>query len=1711
MRIPQPTKILLFALLTLMSISGFTNATAQDVIRASGGTELSIDKVNTTEFATLSGPTIRETATGQLVQNGTIRLTLPAGYQWNSSLNANNITITVDPVGAQNTDLAVAFTSISNSEVVFTVTTASRTAGGGRGPGRVTIGGLQLQPTTTTIPNIGQISNTGTTGPDVNYGDLSTTEGVISAVRVETAPDGSGEIVQEQNLRAGDPLMVYSIARDIGGNFIENIALSDEADWSLINISGGINPASLVSSTGRRSATFSSQITGSAQVQAFRSGVDLVPSETITVTPRSASQLQINTQPSTQATAGEIFDPQPVINLLDQFGNLVTTDSETEVTVEIASGDGSLSGTLTETAVNGIVEFSDLSTNLANVITLQFLSDGFISVVSNEISVLPGPINQLNLTSFPTSGGQNSPISPAIVQLLDQFGNRVEESGTQVNTSLESGDGQLLGTLQETTNSAGEAIFDNLIFDTDGTKTIRAELDVNNSIFTISDAIEILGAGSVTNFKIESVDNEPIGTQIAGEPFDIRITAIDGEGDEVPDFDGTVDLSSTSNILSGGGTTSPFVDGVLDTHTITLSESGTHTVTAVRSDQTFVSGSSNTFIVNPSEVDFANTVMFATPAQIVADGESTTQITVQLRDEFENNLISGGETITMETTEGELEGLSETGQSVTATDNSDGTYTATLTSGTDVVTATLEAFESGNSIATLLVPFSSGVVQQLRVILPQDGAGPESQIAGEPFEITVEAVDENGNRAASYSGDISLSTNSIITAGETATVTNGILQNHSVTLTRSGNNITITAADIETFGIDGTSDPFTVLASSPDLDLSEVVASPSVIRNDGSSQSIVSIILRDQFSNRILTDFSSDITFNATQVEENGSPSSGTPDATVGSIIFNSSTSVYEINITSSTTNELIEFTADYSGSPISQTAFIQIVTPNIWQPSGNPAQRVDWTRADNWSLGSEPGPNDFVVIPGGAADYPDLDLNVSIGSLEVEEDAQLVLFGGNSINVAGNININGTLDIEDNTSLIVGGSFIGNGTFASGSAALIEIAGNISISSLLARVDDTILRLNGSTQQIITTSNLLVQKMEVLNDVLVTAAGGFVDTGEIFIDDGFTFEFETGANITVDNLRNIFGNGSLILNDNTLVVRGDLSLLNIDTRDGTVIFGIRIGEDFADYPDLQQQQIGNLSAMRNAVINNINGVRTFDDVIIENGGEIILENGELIIGSGRNFIASNITYNNGFLTFRRTISQPGWRMMSTPVGTSYQDFFNGLTLQGISGSSYPDRQPNLLFYDETFPGTDNQRWRTPGNSSESFVDGKGYFFYVFGNVVGDDDYNDPLPTTLTASGQENIPQATDFSMPVTYTAEADTGWNMVGNPFGATINWDDAGWTKNNMDNVIYIWDANTGEYRYWNGVAGSHGSGRIAPFQGFWVKANAENPELRVNPSAKTVDGIFRKVQSRYENIPVLAFNLESNFHSTSTHLTFTEKGSFNTDPLDAYRLLPFDANTYLEVYSMFKDGTELAINNLPRDFGKVIEIPVQVGAVKDGRPYSGLVTLTWPEFENIPDSWKIELYDHHTKETINLRNHTFYDFEIRSQGKEVVTTNTMRNFRLLEKSKANSANSRFTLFIDPGSDGSEFPAEVQLNQNYPNPFNPSTTIQFGLPTEDRVRIDVYDAIGRRVHTITDQRFQAGYHQLEFDGRSLASGVYFYRLRTSTKVIDKRMTLIK
>jgi hypothetical protein len=83
--------------------------------------------------------------------------------------------------------------------------------------------------------------------------------------------------------------------------------------------------------------------------------------------------------------------------------------------------------------------------------------------------------------------------------------------------------------------------------------------------------------------------------------------------------------------------------------------------------------------------------------------------------------------------------------------------------------------------------------------------------------------------------------------------------------------------------------------------------------------------------------------------------------------------------------------------------------------------------------------------------------------------------------------------------------------------------------------------------------------------------------------------------------------------------------------------------------------------------------------------------------------------------------------------------------------------------------------------------------------------------------------------------------------------------------------------------------------------------------------------------------------------------------------------------------------------------------------------------------------------------------------------------------------------------------------LQQNYPNPFNPSTTIQFSIPEQSFVKLEVFNTLGEKVTTLVAEELTSGNYEYEWNAENLPSGIYLYKLSTNNFSEMKKMILLK
>ncbi|MEX0769417.1 MAG: invasin domain 3-containing protein [Balneolaceae bacterium] len=1673
-------KIFILSVLLWVLPGGIVSLLGQTVSPATGGANISADDFSTNTYRSLTGPTIQETNPGQLT-SGKIRLNAPSGFRWDTGGTAPSVTVT-QPKSQQ---ITVTFESRSASEIVYDVQGSS----GGTPPNNphaIEFTGLRIGPAQGSPLASGQIRNVGSSAPggQTNYGNVSMVVGADNRVRVETAPNASGSVVSAQNLEAGFSITVYSNVRDQFNNFKRNEA----ATWSLQNISGGVTSGNLVTAGDNKSAVFTGELVGSATIRAATGGLNTVQSGLITVVHTDGDFLDITTQPSSTATAGTAFSTQPVVTIRDPFGNTVTGNSFTQITAARNSGSGTLQGTTTVTANSGVATFTNLSHQVANDINIRFTGSLLTQATSQTITVNPASADGLIFTEQPSSASKNSTISPPIeVQLTDAFGNFVSQSGVTVNLEITSGDPGGFSnnsTTSVSTNSSGVAVFDDVDFSTSDTYTLKATSSglndsPNSEQFTIADA------GKLAGFKVEISGGGSIGTQTAGNLFQIQIEAVDGGGNRMDgsgprdNFNGSVNLTTAGTFSDGTDSTEiSLTNGFANPHDITMIESGDLRITATNAHpDSSESGSSNQFTVKPAAPHVDYSTISVAPDVMIANGTSEAEVTVQLIDEFGNLHQSNvSESINI------FKVGNAGGSFSSTTGNGDGTYTATLTASNNVGVEEIGASIDGSNITTgnPEVTYTYGSLNKF-VVEASGGGNIGTQTAGSSFNLRITAQDAHNNTVESFDGSgntVEITSDQTISSGggTSPAFNNGILSSHSITITSAGS-ATITARKTAS-SESGTSNTFTVQPGAASPTTSTLTPVRNYLQNDGADNTPITVQLIDAYGN-LLTGGGDNVNLSTTA----GSLSS----------VSDNGDGTYSATLTAGTASATATVTGSVNSQSIDDDAVITISEFNRWTANagGNPGNASDWTHTGNWGLGTLPTTGEIVLIPTERQDgttierFPILDdtnsntVNPVVDFLVLETSANITM-ADRTLTVNNEISGGGSLFADNST---------------------INLEGNVDLANFIAGSSG--INFNGSSLQTVE-GDFTGNNLNINNDVEVH--GYFEAFSNVNIATGNTLTMLSGSQLVSLGDLNL-QDGTLVGNESQFRIGGDINGTNISLTSTDVEFNGSAPQD-----------INGIQNIKTFTINNPTTVTVNNNLVISD--TLKITQGQLTISSGFN-LATNVTTGEvSNIRMLRDVEAPqGYRLLSTPLDATFGNFLDGTITQGFTGATLGEElQPNVLWYKEDHPGTDQLRWRAPANASDAMTIGRGYFVYFFGDIPEDERYNTPFPYTLDVEGAENIGNGTEITLPVTYTASADTGWNIVGNPYTATVDWDDGTWQKTNMSNSIYIWDENTNQYLTWNGATGSLGDGLIAPFQGFWVKANGNGtPSLKVRKNSKTTGGAFYKTADRDkekddEKVPTIGLEIFSDGRSRSTHLSFTEAGTNGIDDMDAYRLLPFETDTYLEIFSLMNDGIELAINNLPRRFAKPVEIRIHAASVVDGRYSPSDVTLTWPEMNNIPDEWEIILTDTHNGSEINLKENTFYDFTFVDQPDDsTFQKNTTSNFRLLAQDPELTTNPRFVLSIEPGDDAIDLPDEVVLFDNYPNPFNSTTTIRYGLPVEAVIRLDIYDILGRRIQTLVNGRKSAGYYDINWDARSLASGLYFYRLVTPDRVLDKKMIHVK
>jgi hypothetical protein len=151
---------------------------------------------------------------------------------------------------------------------------------------------------------------------------------------------------------------------------------------------------------------------------------------------------------------------------------------------------------------------------------------------------------------------------------------------------------------------------------------------------------------------------------------------------------------------------------------------------------------------------------------------------------------------------------------------------------------------------------------------------------------------------------------------------------------------------------------------------------------------------------------------------------------------------------------------------------------------------------------------------------------------------------------------------------------------------------------------------------------------------------------------------------------------------------------------------------------------------------------------------------------------------------------------------------------------------------------------------------------------------------------------------------------------------------------------------------------------------------------------------------------------------------------------------------------------------------------------------------------------LYIVYCGESDEIYDSSYFEFEVRNGF-----TPDRNMFRFLDSGEPQNDTWRIAAGFDsPDTGRGEIPESYMTAHNYPNPFNQQTRIEFYIAKSSRIKLEVYNLLGRRIEVLTDAVYPAGRHSVSWEAADNASGIYFYKLSSSAgHGLVKRMLLLK
>ncbi|MBW6502201.1 MAG: DUF2341 domain-containing protein, partial [Bacteroidales bacterium] len=570
-----------------------------------------------------------------------------------------------------------------------------------------------------------------------------------------------------------------------------------------------------------------------------------------------------------------------------------------------------------------------------------------------------------------------------------------------------------------------------------------------------------------------------------------------------------------------------------------------------------------------------------------------------------------------------------------------------------------------------------------------------------------------------------------------------------------------------------------------------------------------------------------------------------------------------------------------------------------------------------------------------------------------------------------------------------------------------------------------------------------------------------------------------TGSQAYVNDLT-VENGSSLIINGNIISIAGTITINGIfDSSEGSIeMNGTEaqvIGSDIFTGNLIMNLIINNSAGVTLAGPLNISGILSVPEGTLASDGNLTLLSTSLqtalIDGSGNGTVTGDVTMQ------RYLPSGTGYKYFSSPFqSATVGEFSDDMDLAAQFTTFYRyDESRNI----EGTPASGWVAYKTPSAVLQPLA---GYAVN-FGSSAD--------PNTVDIKGEVNNGplSATLYNNNNPYTL----GFNLVGNPYPSPIDWDaESGWTKDNIDDAIYLFRAGTtdeygGTYSsYVNGIPGEGlVTGVIPSMQGFFIHvSDGDYPvtgTLGVNNNVRITDMTQSFFKSDNKSAkPLIRLNAGYSDDPGSSDpfvIYFDEKATAGFDSkLDALKLMNTDLRV-ANLYSVISEGKKLSINALPLISDNKFVVPLGLRTYRDG-----LVTFSISHIEESITGLEVSLTD------------------LATAGEEDLLSGSGYRIRL----DAGEYNNRF--YLNLASVSTEVSPVITGNPFF-SVYNHNGILraEFNMPPGENGLLIVHDLTGRIL--LSRKIYDSGYQEFSHNYRS---GIYIATFITGNRKDSRKIVIL-